>query len=82
MRRASVTPCPYPHWRLAFGPFCTKFVYPRCWHFDNGSTSMIVDVLIEHGGLPHVLPLVVHLIFFFFGGDHSKTFLLFEFVDD
>ena len=29
-----------------------EFVYPEYWHFDN-----------ELGGLPHVLPLVVHLKF-------------------
>ena len=22
-----------------FGPSCTEFVYPGCWHFDNGATS-------------------------------------------
>ena len=32
--------------------------------FDNGATSKIDDVLSEHGGLLHVLPLAVHLIFF------------------
>ena len=50
-----------PHWRPAFGPSCTKIVYPGCWHFDNGATSSIDVVLIEHCGLPHVLPLAVHL---------------------
>ena len=29
--------------------------------FDNGGTGKIDDVLIEHGGLPHVLPLAVQL---------------------
>ena len=46
----SVTPCPNPHWRPAFGPFCTEFVNPGCWHFDNGATSKIDDVLTEQGG--------------------------------
>ena len=32
--------------------------------FDNGATSKIDDVLSEHGGLLHVLPLAVHLNFF------------------
>ena len=32
--------------------------------FDNGATSKIYDVLTEHGGLLHVLPLAVHLNFF------------------
>ena len=31
------------------------------WHFVNGATSKIDDVLIEDGGLLHVLPLAVHL---------------------
>ena len=39
----------------------TTFVYPGCGHFDKGATSKIDDVLIEHGGLPHDLPLAVHL---------------------
>ena len=39
------------------------FVYPGCWHFDNGSKSKIGDVLTDHGGLLHVLPLSVHLNF-------------------
>ena len=60
----TVIPCPYPHWRPAFGPSCTEFVYPGCWHFDNSATSKFDDVLLEHGGLPHVLPLAVHLGFF------------------
>ena len=65
------------HWRPPFGPSCTEFLYPGCWHFDNdatskidnvmhfdnGATSKIDNVLIEHGGLPHVLPLAVHLAF-------------------
>ena len=29
--------------------------------FDNATTSKIDDVLTEHGGLPYVLPLAVHL---------------------
>ena len=32
--------------------------------FDNGATSKIDDVLSEHGGLLHVLPLTVHLNIF------------------
>ena len=66
--------------RPAFGPSCTEFVYPKCWHFDNYATSKIDDVLNEHGGLLHVLPLAVHLTFFCWTskGDHSEPFLLFE----
>ena len=45
--------------RTAFGPSCTKFVNPGCWHFDSG---IIDDVLLKHVGLLHVLPLAVHLI--------------------
>ena len=51
------------HWRPTFSPSCTEFVYPGCWHFDNGATSKFVDDLLEHGGLPHVISLVVHLVF-------------------
>ena len=29
--------------------------------FDNGTICKIDDVLIEHGGLPHVICLTVHL---------------------
>ena len=66
----------------AFGPSCTEFFYPECWHFDNDSTSKIDDVLTEHGGLLYVHPLAVHLRFFFWTsrGDHSEPFLLFEFL--
>ena len=28
-------------------------MYPGCWHFDNGATSKIDDVLIEHSVFPH-----------------------------
>ena len=48
----------------AFGPSCTEFVYPECWHFDNDATNKIDIVLTEHGELLHVLPLAVHLRFF------------------
>ena len=60
---------------------CTEFVYPGCWHFDNGATSKFDDVLLEHGVLPHVLPLAVHLHFFdwMHRGDHFESFLPFEF---
>ena len=34
-----------------------------CWHFDRFSTTNFDDVLTEHGGLTHVLPLAVHLGF-------------------
>ena len=47
--------CPYLHGRPGFGPSCTEFVYPGCWHFDIGETSKIDDVLIEHDGLPYVV---------------------------
>ena len=51
---------------------CTTFVYPGCGHFDKGATRKIDDVLIEHGGLPHVLPLAVQLDF---GGQVQVTIL-------
>ena len=60
----TVPPCPYLHGRTEFGPSCTVFVYTGCLHFDNGATSKFDDVLLEHGGLPHVLSLAVHLHFF------------------
>ena len=47
-----------------FGPSCTEFFDLLCWDFDSGAICKIDDVLIKHGGLPHVLPLAVHLIFF------------------
>ena len=37
-------------------PGGTEFVFPGCWHFDNGTTSKIDDVLNDHG--LHVLLLV------------------------
>ena len=77
----TVPPCSYLHQRPAFGPSCNEFVYPGCWHFDNGaiSISKFDDVLLEHGGLPHVLPLAVHLSSWTSKGDNSEPFLLFEF---
>ena len=57
----TVTPYPYPHRRPAFGPSRTEFVYPGYCHFDNGATREIDDVLLENGGLPHVLPLAIHI---------------------
>ena len=49
-----------------------------CWHFDKGATNKFDDVLTEHGGLPHVLPLAVYLGFILWttGGDQSKMFSL------
>ena len=42
--------------------FSTSFSeFFGCWHFDNDATSIFDDVLLEHSGLPHVLPLAVHL---------------------
>ena len=37
----------------------------RPWHLDNGALSKNDDVLAEDGELLHVLPLAVHLKFFF-----------------
>ena len=37
------------------------------WHFENGASVKIDDVLAEDGGLLHVLALAVHLNFFFDG---------------
>ena len=33
--------CHYPHRRPAFGPSCTEFVYPTCWHIEIGANSKI-----------------------------------------
>ena len=40
------------------------------WDFDKGATSKFYDVLLDHGGLPHVLPLAVHL--YIFSSDRSS----------
>ena len=52
----------------------TEFVYPKCWHFEKGAKLKFDDVLLEHGGLPHDLPLAVHLNHFGWTsrGDHSE----------
>ena len=42
-----------------------KLDYPGCWNFDNGATSKNDDVLNENVGLLCVLPLAVHLTFFY-----------------
>ena len=57
---STVAPCPNPYLQ-EFGPSCTEFVYPRFWHFDNGATSKIDDVPLEHGGIPSCCPLVIFL---------------------
>ena len=62
------------HGRPTVGASCTEFVCPGCWHFDNGATCKIDDVLTEHGGLPHVLPFAVQ-VEFFFGGQVHRTIL-------
>ena len=70
-----------PIGRPSVDPSRTEFVYPGYWHFDNGAISKFDDVFIELGGLPHLLPLTVHLKFVVWtsGGDHYQMFLLFEF---
>ena len=40
-------------------PHCTEFVYPECWHFDNGSAFKIDDGPIDHV-VPRVLYFTVH----------------------
>ena len=71
----TVTPCPYPQWGPAFGPSCNEFVYHG---LDAGILIMVqqvrLNINIEHGGLPHVLPLTVHLGYFF-GGQVEGTIL-------
>ena len=46
-------------WHGWVGWLAPKIFSP--WHFDNGDSSKIDDVLAEDGGLLHVLPLAVHL---------------------
>ena len=47
-------------------------------HFDNGSRCKIDKVLIEHGGLTHVLVLPLAVFFWWTSRvEHSKMFLLF-----
>ena len=46
------------------GLFHPAVVYMGNLYFDNGTISKIDDVLLEHGGLFHVLLLAVHLNFF------------------
>ena len=33
----------FQHGKPVFGPSCSEFVDPECWHFDNDETSMIDD---------------------------------------
>ena len=40
------------HGRPALGHSCTEFVFSGCWHFNNGATIKIYDVLTEHGPCP------------------------------
>ena len=49
------------------------------WHFDNGTSSKLDDVLAEEGGLLYVLPLAVHLKFFLMNkwGGPFWAFLIF-----
>ena len=42
-------------------------IFPGCWHFENGASSFIDNVPLNHGGLPYVVHLVVHLEFFVLG---------------
>ena len=45
-------------------------------HFDNGATSKFDDVLLEHGGLLHVLMSFLSLSnWIFFGGQVQGTIL-------
>ena len=53
-----------------------------CWHFDNGATSKNDDALTEHDVLLCVLPLAVHLTFFYgqVGGTILSKFYSLGFV--
>ena len=46
---AAVPSCPSLHRSPTVGPSCNDFVYPECWHFDNGAISNFDDVPLEHG---------------------------------
>ena len=47
----------------------SNFFFTGYWHFENGVTRFVEDVLLDPDGLPHVLDLVVHLVIFgFLGG--------------
>ena len=52
------------HGRPSFGHSFTEFVYPECWHFEKGATWKFDDVLLNYGGVPFVLALIVHLKLF------------------
>ena len=51
------------------------FVYLECWHFNNGASGKIDEVLNEDGRLRHVLLHAVQLNFFLMDkkGDHFET---------
>ena len=57
-----------------------RFQFRYFWHFNTDAACKIDDVLPEHGGLLHVIPLAVKLRFFCWTsrGDVSELFLLFE----
>ena len=40
--------------RPTYGPSCTELIYLEYWYFDNGETSKVDDVLLDHGGLPQL----------------------------
>ena len=65
---------------VVVGVVCPQDFCVSPWHFDDCASSKIDDVLAEVGGLLHVLPLTVHLNFFWQTSrvDHSETFLLSE----
>ena len=52
-------------WEILCGTLCR--IHKKGPKFDNGASSKIDDVLAEDGGLLHVLPLTVHMKFFFDG---------------
>ena len=49
---------------VVVGVVCPQDFCASPWHFDNGASSKIDDVLAEDGGLLNVLTLAVHLKFF------------------
>ena len=63
----TVPPGPYPHWRPAFGIYGTEFVYPACWHFDNGAASKIDHVLKRYVVGAHRILVSASVLWFGFG---------------
>ncbi len=40
---------------------CFEFVFPGCWHFENGVRRVSEDVLLDSDGLALAVPLLTFL---------------------